>query len=141
MTLTEEQVSEIFTRQYAIMKVALVDGHAKKFDALKEEPWAGYKAAQRERSRILPHVSEGAFPEHLFKARAPNQTQAELDWMRENFEHTTLPVYLDLENTVGRGLHETNWNLAIDDADIEGYVTTGVNEWGALFEFVKAALL
>lgn len=141
MTLTEEQVSEIFMRQYAIMKVALVDGHAKKFDALKEDPWPGYKAAQRERRRILPHVSEGAFPEHLFLARAPNQTEAELKWMRDNFEHTTLPVYLDLENTVGRGLHETNWNLTIGDVAIEEYVTAGVNEWGALFEFVKAALL
>ncbi len=141
MTLTEEQVREIFLRQYALVKPSLVDGHATKFDALKGEPWPGYRMAQRERSRILPHVSEGAFPEHLFLARAPNQTEAELKWMRDNFEHTTLPVYLDLENTVGRGLHETNWNLTIGDEAIEAHVNGGIREWGALFGFVKAALL
>ena len=141
MTLTEQQVRDIFLRQYKAMKPALVDGHAVKFDALKDDPWPGYRAAQRERSRILPHVSEGAFPEHLFLARAPNQTMAELKWMRDNFEHTTLPVYLDLENTVGRGLHETNWNLTIGDAEVEAHVSSGLREWGALFAFVKAALL
>ena len=141
MTLTEEQVREIFLRQYALIKPALVDGRAVKFGALKSEPWPGYAQAQRERSRILPHVSEGAFPDHLFIARAPNQTEAELKWMRDNFEHTTLPVYLDLENTVGRGLHETNWNLTIDDEGIESHVNRGVREWGSLFSFVKSALL
>lgn len=141
MTLDEAQVREIFLRQYALMKPALKDGHAVNFDALKDDPWLGYRAAQRERKRILPHVSEGAFPDHLFIARAPNQTEAELKWMRDNFEHTTLPVYLDLENTVGRGLHETNWNLTITDTDIDEHVGSGLREWGSLFAFVKSAIL
>ena len=141
MTLTEEQVRDIFLRQYARMKPSIVDGHAVKFDAIKEEPWPGYRAAQRERARIMPHVSEGVFPEHLFIARAPNQTEAELKWMRDNFEHTTLPVYLDLENTVGRGLHETNWKLTIGDEEVDMHINRGVREWGALFAFVKSALL
>jgi hypothetical protein len=141
MTLNEEQVREIFLRQYARVKPSLVDGYAAKFAAIKDEPWPGYRGAQRERSRILPHVSEGVFPEHLFMASVPNQTPAELKWMRENFEHTTLPVYLDLENTVGRGMHETNWDLTIADPEIDEHVNGGIREWGALFGFVKAALL
>lgn len=141
MTLTEEQVREIFLRQYRLMKPALVHGHVRTFNALKEEPWPGYGAAQRERARIMPHVSEGAFPEHLFLARAPNQTEAELKWMCDNFEHTTLPVYLDLENTVGRGLHETNWSLTVNDEQVLRHITSGIREWGALFSFVKSALL
>ena len=141
MTLDEAQVREIFLRQYARVKPSLVEGRAVKFKAITDEPWPGYRSAQVERQRIMPHVSEGAFPEHLFTARAPNQTEEELKWMRDNFEHTTLPVYLDLENTVGRGLHETNWSLTIGDDAIEAHVNRGVREWGALFAFVKAALL
>jgi len=141
MTLDEQQVQEIFMRQFARMKPMLVDGRAVKFSACEVEPWPGFVASQRARSRIEPHVSEGAFPEHLFLSRAPNQTAAELKWMRDNFEHTTLTVYLDLENTVGRGLHETNWSLTIKDEEVSAHLNEGIREWGALFSFVKAALL
>lgn len=130
MILTEEQVRDIFMRQYVRMKPALLKGRAVKFAAITSEPWPGFIAAQRQRTKIMPHVSEGVFPEHLFTALAPNQTEAELKWMRANFEHTTLTPYLDLENTVGRGLHETNWNLKIGDEEVETHVNRGIREWG-----------
>jgi hypothetical protein len=141
MILTEQEVRDIFLRQYTCVKPALVGGQAVKFSAITEEPWPDYKKSQKSRDKIMPHVSEGHFPESLFLACAPNQTEVELKWMRDNFEHTTLSVFLDLENTVGRGLHETNWNLTIKDEEISKYVNGGVREWGALFGFVKAALL
>lgn len=141
MTLDAAEVEAIFKRQLALVRPMLADGQIVKYKACKEEPWPGFIASQSARIKIAPHVSEGEFPEALFRARAPNQTDAEFKWMRENFEHTTLPVYLDLENTVGRGLHETNWNLEIEDKEIKEHINGGIHEWGALFSFVKAALL
>lgn len=128
-------------RQYQAVKPSLVDGFVVRTGEIKDEPWEGFSASIANRRRMLPHMETGTFPAHLFERRAPNQTEGELRWMRDNFRHTTLPVFLDLDNTVGRGLHERNWSISIDDDAARAYVLGGVREWGALFEFVKHALL
>jgi len=143
MTLTEEQVREIFDRQLAIMKPFLKDGVLAPDKDELPEPWVGYEAAWHQRRELGVHIVNGHFPEHLFLKRAPNQTDAELEWLRANFKQTTLSVYLDLENTVGRALHPRNWSIEFDEdeagQDVREYTSFGVREWGSVASFMQHA--
>lgn len=108
------------------------------------EFWPGYNASRKARKEILVHVQPGEFPEHLFRSKAPNQTDAEMAWMRANYKQVTLPVYMDLENTVGRALHTRNWSLEFDEdptsSGVEDYIKQGIREWGSLANFMRFAL-
>lgn len=144
MILTEEQVREIFDRQIAAMKPFLKDGAlAENEKGELPEPWVGYAQSWRQRRQLAPHIVNGEFPEHLFMDRAPNQTEAELEWLRKNFKQTTLPVFLDLENTVGRAIHPRNWSIDFSDdvmsEDVREYVDMGVREWGSVYNFMRFA--
>ena len=37
------------------------------------------------------HIEYGVFPEHLIRARSPNQTDVEFEYVRANFKQVTLP--------------------------------------------------
>lgn len=110
------------------------------------ELWPGYNNACRERDRIRPHVEHGYYPERLFRERAPNQTEAEAKYMRDNFKQVTLSHYDDFENSVLRALNENNWSITYgkeDDEQEDGtddyqqYVTSGISEFGSLFNYVR----
>lgn len=144
MTLTEEQVKAIFDRQFAIMKPFLKDGELSANEKGElPEPWVGYARSWHQRRELGPHIVNGDFPEHLFRKRAPNQTEAELQWIRDNYKQVTLPVYLDLENTVGRAMHPRNWSIEFAEdehsQDVMDYSENGIREWGSVFNFMRFA--
>lgn len=144
MILTEEQVRDIFNRQIAVMKPFIKDGALSENDKGElPEPWVGYAASWRQRRQLGPHIVNGEFPAHLFMDRAPNQTEDELEWLRKNYKQNTLPVFLDLENTVGRAMHPRNWSVSFSDdvmsEDVREYVEMGVREWGSVFNFMRFA--
>lgn len=144
MTLTEEQVKEIFDRQIAVMKDFLKDGVLGPNDKGEiPEPWVGYGAAWQQRRQLGPHILTGEFPAHLFMDRAPNQTEEELEWLRKNYKQVTLPVFLDLENTVGRAMHPRNWSVEYQEdpasEDVKEYTERGLREWGSVFNFMRFA--
>lgn len=142
MRLTEEQVRDIWARTWRSMKDATKDG-ATDPEKVKDEPWTGYRDAAKQRRELGPHIENGAFPAHLFIDRAPNQTQAELEWLRRNYKQVTLPVYMDLESCVGRALHPRNWTAEFesDEAsdDVREFVNEGIREWGSVFNFMRFA--
>lgn len=88
---------------------ALVQGKAPRPE---DEPdyWPGYRETVRQRQRILTHAELDHFPAHLFRQRAPRQTVEEFEYLRANYKQTTLPVFLDFENTVGRVWFDANWS-------------------------------
>lgn len=153
MALTDDEVRAIWAAVSARVK-----GRVKAADATLErdrktrlypELWTGYNASIGQRHQILPHVEKGHFPEELFRSRAPNQTPEEHAYVRENYRQTTLNVYLDLENTVGR-VWGGDWALTFaadeDGASAEAvtfadYVRGGVREWSSVENFARTALL
>ncbi len=144
MTLTEEEVRLIADRQLAEMRPFIKEGVLAPNDKGEfPAPWVGYKEAWEQRRALAVHILNGEFPEHLFRNRAPNQTEAELEWLRKNFKQTTLPVFLDLENTVGRAMHPRNWSIefAEDEAgeDVREYTEKGIREWGSVYNFMRFA--
>jgi len=143
--MTEEQVWDIWTRTIGRIKERLKDGvlTPDKHGAFPEL-WPGYNVSRRNRKEIGVHVTPGEFPDHLFKAKAPNQTDKEMDWMEANYKQVTMPVYLDLENTVGRAKHHRNYSMdfAEDPASqgVHKYITEDVREWGSVENFFRFAL-
>jgi hypothetical protein len=107
--------------------------------------WNGYARAWEQRESLLPHIEHGVFPDRLFAKRAPNQTQEEFQYVKENYRQVTLPVYLDLENTVGRALNPHNWAIRWEDAPetetVREYVTSGIKEWGSIEAYLRNVMV
>lgn len=91
--------------------------------------YPGYLERVRLRDRIRTHAELDQFPEHLFRDRAPRQSQEELDYLRANYKQTTLPVYLDYLATVSRVFHDANWSVTLREPD-------GVNNPDTLADYL-----
>lgn len=115
-------------------------------DDVWPEFYAGFNATVDERDSLRAHIEPGYFPEHLYKYRAPNSTDKELDYIRANHKQVTLPVYSDCENTILRGLNDQNWSIDYSPSSetanasqeaFKKYVTEEVPEFSSLLTYVK----
>lgn len=146
--LTDEEIASIWARQFALVKPYLKDGHivAKPVELGSggtglPELWPGYGRSVSDRRRALPHIEPGHYADDLFLQRAPNQSEEEFAYVRANYKQTTLPVFADMENTIGRVWSEGNWSLTFSDDALSAYVQSGIREWGSLANFFRFALL
>lgn len=104
--------------------------------------YEGYKDAVRQRDRILTHAEVDKYPENLFKKRAPNQTDEEAEYIKENYKNTTHPVFMDMLGVTGRGLSDNNWQITYPEDSAEGedykeYVEYGIDVFGSVENYVK----
>lgn len=152
--LTPEEVASIWTGVRAMLKPhyrvdrpwAWADNKAK-----RPEFWPGYGRACDERTRLEPHILHGYFPEEVFRHRAPNASDKEMEYMRHNFKQVTLVVYADAENTIKRALSDSNWTVIYgDDAEqvdeavkmgLSEYINTGIKEHGSVADYVRSIVL
>jgi len=146
--LTDEEIASIWARQFALAKPYLKDGRIepKAVDPGSgstglPELWPGYGRSVNDRAKALPHIEPGHYADSLFLARAPNQSEEEFAYVRANYKQTTLPVFADMENTIGRVWSEGNWSLTFSDDALSAYVQSGIREWGSLTNFFRFALL
>ena len=115
-------------------------------DDVWPEFYPGFNASVDERESLRAHIEPGFFPERLYKYRAPNSTDKELDYIRANHKQVTLPVYSDCENTILRGLNDQNWSIDYAPSSetenesqqaFKKYVTEEVPEFSSLLTYVK----
>ncbi len=153
--LTPEQVNQVVASFVAAVKPYYKEGEIKPYARgvgvqrhnMPKWPefWGGYNTAVKQRDELRVHIESDVFPDHLFVARAPNQTEDEYKYARANFKQTTLPEYSDFENTILRALHESNWSLtpgeAAGDVEDEGsfthYVSKRIDNFGGLSDYFK----
>lgn len=64
---------------------------------------------------IEPHSEYGCFPHKLFYRRSPNQTIEELQYIKDNHKQVTLPVFMDLINTICRAFNDNNWAVSYNN--------------------------
>lgn len=101
---------------------------------------------QAERIRI--HAEPGIFPDELFIVRSPNMVQKEFDYVKSNFKQTSLPVFIDYINTIGRCFSDDNWNIdykedgkkEVDEDSLRHYLENGIKHYGSLENFIKFTL-
>ena len=146
--LTPDQIEGIWGNALATAKDYLKDGQIvpkideKTLAPVRPEMWVGYNFSCNHHERLLPHIEPGEFADGLFRHRAPNQTEEEFQYVRNNYKQTTLSVFGDLDNSVGRAMSPGNWSIDyIEGAEpFETYATTGIREWGGVEAFVTHAL-
>jgi hypothetical protein len=148
--LTEQQVNAIWAQQWGIIKPYFERQRADYYTAQLvpsdkdelPELWPGFTSAYWQREDLLPHMEHGVYPYRLFANRAPNQSQEEFEYIRKNYKQVTLPVALDMLNTIGRAIHRGNYSLEWEAEDpitdqVREYIETGIREWGSVSNFVQ----
>ncbi len=104
-----------------------------------------YIDAVRQRDRIKVHADPDHFPDILFAKRSPNQTDEQFEYVKENYQCTTNPVWIDYQSVIGRSFIDTNWNIIYKEEpeeakDFETYTTEELPIYGSLEAFVKGVL-
>lgn len=120
-----------------------------KYSVKKEivEPYDGYSDIIEKYKRILVHSEGGHFPDSLFEKRAPNETDEEFEYRKNNFKQITLPVFLDYLNTRGRAWHNSNWSIIYQEDDklfgentLQEYLEDGLYLHGSLVNFCQTTM-
>lgn len=104
------------------------------------EYWTGFTAAVENCEHIGTHAIYGKFPEKLFANRAPNQTEKEMKYLKENYKQVTLPVFVDYVATITRGDNPNNVQIKYDADDtayeneksLRWYLENGIKDYGSL---------
>jgi hypothetical protein len=112
------------------------------------EYWSGYNYAARMYDSILPHSRSDVYPEHLLSVRAPNQTDAQANYIKENYKATTLSVFEDFKSTISRAFADQNWSIRYNgevdprfgEETFQQYVNNEIEKFGSLEMFVKNML-
>ena len=135
--LTPDQLQAIVDSRIALLRDYAKGGELRKFGSSETgkrapwpEFWPGYNQCVKERDELAVHIEYGVFPEHLIRSRSPNQTDAEFQYVRDNFKQVTLPNSIDFLNTISRA--DSNWRIEFrdEDSDIKDYLTDRIGELG-----------
>ncbi len=70
-----------------------------------------YSHSVEMKQAIEIHVVPGKKPDKLIANRAPNQTDQEYNYAKNNYQQTTLPVFLDSVHTMQRAFSDNNWMI------------------------------
>jgi hypothetical protein len=112
------------------------------------EYWSGYNYAAKMYDSILPHSRSDVYPEHLLSVRAPNQTDAQAQYIKANYKATTLSVFEDFRATISRAFADQNWSIRYNgeidprfgEETFQQYVNNEIEKFGSLEMFVKNML-
>lgn len=114
---------------------------------IQPEFYPGYKMACEFKEKVERHSEITEFPEKLFLARAPNMTDKEFTYLKENYKQTTITVYMDYFSTRSLPFQDGNWSIQYQEDD-ESFITTGetlqkyleeqIDNYGSLENFIKA---
>jgi len=112
------------------------------------EYWSGYNYAAKMYDSILPHTRPDVYPEHLLSVRAPNQSDAQAQYIRANYKPSTLSVFEDFKATISRAFADQNWSIRYNQETepifgtdtFQAYVNEEIEKFTSLEAFVKDML-
>lgn len=98
-----------------------------------------YYIIQKQVKSILPHSDENYVPDNLVQKRAPNATDEQVKYIKENWKCTTAPVYHELLNVIQRGFIDDNWQIIWSDEqeDMRVYCEDYFPKFGSTEAFIK----
>lgn len=79
---------------------------------------------------ISVHSEPGKKPEKLLAERAPNQTDQEYKYAVNNYQQTTIAVFLDTVHTMQRAFSDNNWSIDYRQGDDQANELQQYLEWG-----------
>jgi hypothetical protein len=112
------------------------------------EYWDGYNFAAMLYDSILPHARADVYPEHLLSVRAPNQTDAQAEYIKANYKPSTLNVFEDFRSTISRAFADQNWSIKYNaetderfrEDTFQHFVNNEIEKFGSLESFIKSLL-
>ena len=112
------------------------------------EYWSGYNYSAKMYDSIIPHTRSDVYPERLLSVRAPNESDAQAEYIKANYKATTLSVFEDFKATISRSFADQNWSVSYADekdgrfADetFASYVNNEIEKYGSIENFVKSML-
>ena len=110
------------------------------------EYWPGYNYAAKMYDSILPHTRPDIYPAHLLNVRAPNQTDAQAEYIKANYKPTTLSVFEDFKATISRAFADQNWSIRYNEElepifgedTFQRFVNSEIERFGSLEMFMKS---
>jgi len=112
--ITPEQIIDIIDNHIIPVSKEYYMPHKGKIEpksGVYPEYYEGYNAAVRNYHKAKLHAVLGVKPKELFQLRAPNQSNAEYEYMMSTFRQITTIAFQDLHTTVQGALHITNWDI------------------------------
>jgi hypothetical protein len=157
MALTQDEVSRVVNRFAAMYKgwesaaaKHPINPITKQRTGVSQYPeyWDGYNYAAKMYDSILPHARPDVYPEHLLSVRAPNQTEAQAQYIKANYKPTTLSVFEDFKATISRAFADQNWSIRYNpetepifgNDTFQSYVNTEIEKFTSVEAFVKSML-
>lgn len=133
--LQEQQIKSIVGRISANFKAS--SSTKKKGD----EVWGeAYKHATTFAEQIEVHSEIGQFPEHLMRAKAPNETSEELNYRKECFESITVPYWHRAENSTNRIWAQQNHKIDWIEESIKTYFTSDYPIYGSVLNYFQSVV-
>lgn len=100
----EEQIREIVNSKVEILKDATHNKKIPEYTPVYTESVDAFE-------RISVHAEQGKFPARLFKKRAPNQTEAEYEYIEANYKNKTFPIWNAFNGFINRIWNDQNWSI------------------------------
>lgn len=87
---------------------------------------------------IKTHIDPNTFPEHLFREKAPNQSEQEFDYTKRNYKPITIPVMTDFFNALNRVMARNLYSYdPKDNEDLTEYLFKELPIYGSIEKFFK----
>lgn len=95
-------------------------------DSSQPTYYEGYNEFRKWREDISIHTVKGVKPVAMLSVKAPSQSEEELTFVLAMYKQITLPVSMEFLNTIGRGMHPSNWSIQYQpepNKNVEGKLT------------------
>jgi len=98
-----------------------------------------YDTINKQVEHILPHSDTDYLPKRLIDNRAPNATNEQVKYIKENWKATTVQVFQELLTVVNRGFIDDNWNIIWGEGsdDFKKYCDVDFPEYGSTEKLIK----
>lgn len=101
--------------------------------------YSSYKEQRELCDYISVHAQLNKFPEKMMRNRAPNETDVEMNYRKENFEPITMPYWYRAVSSInGRIWSDQNHRLTFSDEDIQKYFLEEYPINGSILHYFKS---
>lgn len=88
---------------------------------------------------VAVHSQLSKFPEKMMRNRAPNESDVEMQYRKDNFEPITMPYwYRALSSISGRVWSKQNHRITVTDSEISKYLFEDFPCTGSILEYFKS---
>lgn len=116
----------------------------------KVEPFTPiYRESVRQLYRIRPHTDPDFYPVQLFRNLSPHRRNDEEAWIEHNYESVTLPVWMDFQNSIKRGVDRKNYSITWpnewpveyrNENNPQDYLEDGIRAYGSVYNWFSNTL-